>query len=357
MDKSKGNAAIGIIIVLVIIAGISGGYFVYKNQNEDAAGLTTYKSDLFGLSVKYSPDIWLTRLESGTVSGLYSKERILAEPEFKLTPELREGSGNAKYYFGWSYVLKAFYSNYDAWYELNCPPASSRASYELKEKVEKVSILISKTQAQGCKRMTYSQNSTTHYDIIRKNLYLIHPISGVAVELKGVSNDVDQSKADMIFKQFDDVFTTITFYSPSNEVLKQLQNPKPQIPTLAPDQQDLIQIKQRDARKLAEIQNIQIGLAQYHKEANDFPQNISSLIPKYLSVPSDAYGPLSLYNYFRCDKDTYHLAVSLENKANVLLKQDIDKKLCASDPINFSDDQKCMSADTGNFCYDVGLFR
>jgi len=112
-------------------------------------------------------------------------------------------------------------------------------------------------------------------------------------------------------------------------------------------------MKSRDARRVADIKQIQLALELYRDANGSYPKDIyaGSLEPIY-SAPNDPLG--GNYSYSYCPQNSYHLGASLEEKNNPNLSKDDDIKfLCLVDKINGSDSDKCSPADAGSHCFDV----
>lgn len=116
--------------------------------------------------------------------------------------------------------------------------------------------------------------------------------------------------------------------------------------------------KSRDARRVADIKQIQLALELYFDAAvggsANYPAALSSLAPTYIpTVPNDPLGG-GAYAYFKCSATNYHLGASLEDSANVALSNDRDSaSLCTGDTVDGTDTAKCQTADLGSYCYDV----
>lgn len=117
--------------------------------------------------------------------------------------------------------------------------------------------------------------------------------------------------------------------------------------------------KSRDARRVADIKQLQLALELYY-DANSsaYPGALSALAPTY--IPTVSIDPLGgAYNYTACGT-TYHLAAGLEEQTNPALSSDRDaapNTICATDPISGTLDANNASAacaaGTGRSCYDV----
>jgi len=118
--------------------------------------------------------------------------------------------------------------------------------------------------------------------------------------------------------------------------------------------------KSRDARRVADIKQIQLALELYFDAAVggsvNYPATLSALAPTYLpNVPDEPLG--TPYNFTSC-VTAYHLAAALEESTNPALNSDRDapiNTICTTDPINGADTAQgatCSGAGT-RYCYDV----
>ena len=131
----------------------------------------------------------------------------------------------------------------------------------------------------------------------------------------------------------------------------------------------------RDARRVSDIKNIQLSLAEYYNDNLKYPVSLSSLSPTYMSVvPTDPDGS-SYYNggsYFYQAFDTsggncnnasfpaikYHLATVLENAT--MPNDNIDgaglsSYVACSPTSDFAESASpdCTTSNTPDRCYDV----
>lgn len=117
--------------------------------------------------------------------------------------------------------------------------------------------------------------------------------------------------------------------------------------------------KSRDARRVADIKQLQLALELYF-DANSsaYPTGLALLAPTY--IPTVSVDPLGgSYNYAACTT-VYHLAAGLEEQTNPALNSDRDANIntvCPTDPINGTLDANnstatCTSG-SGRSCYDV----
>ncbi|MEK7566810.1 MAG: type II secretion system protein [Patescibacteria group bacterium] len=125
--------------------------------------------------------------------------------------------------------------------------------------------------------------------------------------------------------------------------------------------------KSRDARRVADVKQVQLALELYFDSKGEYPDVTSKLAPDYIPVvPADPVGtPLVPYPYGAyvastvsavnaCDELTenclyYHLGAGLEEASNPALKTDRD---IAGDVITGADTADCAGV-AGRYCYDV----
>ena len=89
----------------------------------------------------------------------------------------------------------------------------------------------------------------------------------------------------------------------------------------------------RDAKRIADVKNIQIALALYYNDYLKYPPTLTTLIPIYLSnLPKDPdsnhsymYAALTTTNPPSCNQAyRYHLGAILEQSSNLALGEDAD---------------------------------
>ncbi len=117
--------------------------------------------------------------------------------------------------------------------------------------------------------------------------------------------------------------------------------------------------KSRDARRVADIKQLQLALELYF-DANiaAYPAALSSLAPTYIPiVPNDPLG--GAYNYVGCGT-AYHIAAGIEEQTNPALQSDRDANVntvCGTDAINgtleTNNSTAACAVGTGRSCYDV----
>jgi prepilin-type N-terminal cleavage/methylation domain-containing protein len=125
--------------------------------------------------------------------------------------------------------------------------------------------------------------------------------------------------------------------------------------------------KGRDARRVADVRQLQLALELYYDKYNGYTQvtdlDLSTLVSDgFLSViphdPSDQRD----YSYaYTTNGGDYHLGASLEDSANSAKNSDADCTSAAAGcfaasatgGFNGADSGKCNTSDTGALCYDV----
>jgi len=125
--------------------------------------------------------------------------------------------------------------------------------------------------------------------------------------------------------------------------------------------------KSRDARRIADIKQLQLALEMYFDAANPsaYPttaQGTAALTPTYIpTVPADPLG--GAYPYFGCTNATsYHLGAGLEESTNPALNSDLEAipSNCTGSTLTQSADvtaglqsSATCTAGTVRDCYDV----
>lgn len=132
--------------------------------------------------------------------------------------------------------------------------------------------------------------------------------------------------------------------------------------------------KARDARRISDMQQIQLGLTVYYDANSTYPNSLSDLVPKELPIlPKD---PAGLYEYAynpyrnaswssadavaaRCSVATpcngFHLGISLENGTNSSISADDDIQATGvGATIRGGDTTPCNATQSsGSYCYDI----
>lgn len=121
-------------------------------------------------------------------------------------------------------------------------------------------------------------------------------------------------------------------------------------------------VKSRDARRVADIKQIQLALELYYNDNAVYPSTTTSLVPTYISVlPGDPQtGGGYKYAGLNTSCTSYHLGAALEQTTVTTgspLSNDADAAAgtaCTGSLADFSgvDSQDC-AGNTGKACYDV----
>lgn len=126
--------------------------------------------------------------------------------------------------------------------------------------------------------------------------------------------------------------------------------------------------KSRDARRLADVKQLQVALELYFDgNTGNYPTALSGLTTGcgggacIAQIPTDPVGSTA-YSYSALGSGSsctsYHLGTSLEESTNPAKNSDADASAgtaCTGSAADFSgaDSGKCNAADTGALCYDV----
>ena len=121
-------------------------------------------------------------------------------------------------------------------------------------------------------------------------------------------------------------------------------------------------VKSRDARRVADIKQVQLALELYYNDTAAYPATSSALVPTYISVlPSDPQtGGGYKYAGLNTGCTSYHLGTALEQTTvttGSALSNDADAAAgtaCTGSAADFNgvDTQDC-AGNTGRACYDV----
>lgn len=111
--------------------------------------------------------------------------------------------------------------------------------------------------------------------------------------------------------------------------------------------------KGRDAERVTDIKQIELGLEQYYASNNAYPESLDQLVPDDIAmVPQDPSG--GAYDYYSCGPSVYHLGASLEDPTSPALAEAAQAApMCSQDPIQGNGKGACVSTDTGSYCFDV----
>lgn len=126
--------------------------------------------------------------------------------------------------------------------------------------------------------------------------------------------------------------------------------------------------KSRDARRVADIKQVQLALEMYFDTNRAYPLTLGALVTggHIASEPKDPIGVGVVYAYAyspAANPTYYHLGASLEESTNLSLSSDKDCNsggiTCPAGvvyngvPFPGDDGAKCLAAHAGNSCYDV----
>lgn len=131
--------------------------------------------------------------------------------------------------------------------------------------------------------------------------------------------------------------------------------------------------KGRDARRLADVKQIQLALELYYDANGQYPTalSVASVVtPGYISVvPSDPSSPAGSpipYAYTGLSTSvggatcsSYHIGASLETSGHSALSADSDQavttNICSGSAADFpgADAAACSSGNVGSHCYDI----
>ncbi len=113
--------------------------------------------------------------------------------------------------------------------------------------------------------------------------------------------------------------------------------------------------KSRDARRIADIKQLQLALELYFDALRDYPAALSSLAPTY--IPVIANDPLTAaYTYERCSSTLYHIGAALEETTNPALSSDLNVAPTGCTGTWSVDTAVCSGTagtNQGSYCYDL----
>lgn len=118
-------------------------------------------------------------------------------------------------------------------------------------------------------------------------------------------------------------------------------------------------LKSRDARRVADIKQIQLAMQLYYDANSSYPTDIyaasGSLMPTYIAtVPSDPVGQVQ-YAYERLSSgSSYQIGANLEDLSNQALNSDLDVTGTVVKGADTGDCAGVAVATSNRKCYDVG---
>lgn len=114
--------------------------------------------------------------------------------------------------------------------------------------------------------------------------------------------------------------------------------------------------KGRDAIRVADVKQLQLGLELYYDAYGTYPQTSSELVPEFLEgIPVDPTTNIP-YSYATCSATSYHIGASLETQSSALLEDNDLAPMCEADPTNGTDESACSLESAGVACFDVAAY-
>lgn len=119
--------------------------------------------------------------------------------------------------------------------------------------------------------------------------------------------------------------------------------------------------KSRDARRIADIKQLQLALEMYFDASAQYPTALANLTPTYIpGVPVDPLDTTDAggdYIYQRCTASLYHLGAALEESTNPALKADLNAAPSTDCSGTWGVDTTTCSgtggSQQGTYCYDI----
>ncbi|MFC1756922.1 type II secretion system protein [Patescibacteria group bacterium] len=120
--------------------------------------------------------------------------------------------------------------------------------------------------------------------------------------------------------------------------------------------------KSRDARRVADIKQLQLALELFFDASNAYPTDAQGLAilatnGHIAAVANDPLGSSESYDYEQCSATSYHLGASLEESTNPALANDRDSSPTSCTDLTGADEDTvttgCESDMTARYCYDV----
>lgn len=107
--------------------------------------------------------------------------------------------------------------------------------------------------------------------------------------------------------------------------------------------------KSRDAKRVADIKQLQLALELYFDASSTYPSSLSDLATDYIAVvPTDPLSGSYFYDQLSSGTD-YHLGANLEADTHTALGADVDSD---SASVEGTDADGCDDT-AGRYCYDV----
>ena len=122
-------------------------------------------------------------------------------------------------------------------------------------------------------------------------------------------------------------------------------------------------IKSRDARRVADIKQLQLALQLYYDANSSYPTTTTAVLaPTYIAtIPKDPVGQTAYFFDPASVTGTgnsavaasYHLGANLEDSTNQALQSDVDTTVVGTNLKSGADATGCDPAVTTRYCYDV----
>lgn len=110
--------------------------------------------------------------------------------------------------------------------------------------------------------------------------------------------------------------------------------------------------KSRDARRIADLKQIQLATQLYFDKNAGYPSTLSLLVPTFIAaIPKDPVGNVAYIYEQTQGGASYHIGANLEDPGNAALQSDADVN---SSNLTGSDTGDCLGSTTsGRRCYDL----
>lgn len=306
--NQKGFVNIILVVVIVVLVG-AVGYFVlkdYRNKSSkiltDSAGLGIFRSDAFGIEIHYDRNRWVPKTGENAIGGIDELDSKEVDSRISASPR--------KYYIAWNYRDDDTVNSISKQYQSGCAVVNT---YDGKVKKEKIEIKVAgNIFAQGCKTQLFSSSNLDSATIF-EDLYLVHPQTNKGIAIRAASTfSIEKNRIDEIFNESETVISTLTFYQPTTQAEKELNEKLNPQTTL----------QQRDERRFNDImiQTLTI-LRVYYDKNNTYPISLSELQYSTGKVPIAPTPPdgscteeQNKYKYTKTSSQTFQLTFCLGNE-------------------------------------------
>jgi len=112
-------------------------------------------------------------------------------------------------------------------------------------------------------------------------------------------------------------------------------------------------LKSRDAKRIADVKQLQLALELYYDSNNGYPAALSSLATQYIAaVPTDPIGSAAYFYESLSSGTDYNIGVNLEQSGHTVLGSDVDSGNGGT--INAADTADCETGlVTTRYCYSL----